>query len=368
MQALFGIDTAEVTGEEMIRRMLTSAVDLLYNGGIGTYIKASTEDDAEVGDRANDRVRVDASDVQARVIGEGGNLGMTQRGRLEYWGRGGLCNTDAIDNSGGVDMSDHEVNIKILMDLLVAQKVIESREARNVILEEMTDNVSELVLEDNRQQARCLTLDGLRSRDRYDEFVDLIDHLVAARAFNREDEDAPTRDALLTSPTRERGLPRPLLAVLLAHSKLLAYAETLASSFPDSPDAERFLHAYFPRLLQERFGAHLSMHPLRREIVATGAVNQVINQAGITFIPRMATATGAGTGEIVAAYVAADHARGGAAERTALLSSDRPVTEVHAALLALEDGIEEEVRRTLEAQGQASGGEQGRPSAREKRP
>jgi glutamate dehydrogenase len=368
MQALFGIDTAEVTGEEMIRRMLTSAVDLLYNGGIGTYIKASTEDDAEVGDRANDRVRVDASDVQARVIGEGGNLGMTQRGRLEYWGRGGLCNTDAIDNSGGVDMSDHEVNIKILMDLLVAQKVIESREARNVILEEMTDNVSELVLEDNRQQARCLTLDGLRSRDRYDEFVDLIDHLVAARAFNREDEDAPTRDALLTSPTRERGLPRPLLAVLLAHSKLLAYDETLASSFPDSPDAERFLHAYFPRLLQERFGAHLSMHPLRREIVATGAVNQVINQAGITFIPRMATATGAGTGEIVAAYVAADHARGGAAERTALLSSGRPVTEVHAALLALEDGVEEEVRRTLGAQGHPSGGKQGRPSTREKRP
>jgi glutamate dehydrogenase len=223
----------------------------------------------------------------------------------------------------------------------------------------MTDNVSELVLEDNRQQARCLTLDGLRSRARYEEFVDLIDRLVAARVFNREDEDAPTRDALLTSPTRDRGMPRPLLAVLLGHSKMLAYDETLASSFPESPDAHRFLHDYFPRLLQERFAAHFDKHPLRREIIATVAVNQVINQAGIGLLPRVAAATGASAGEIVAAYVAADAAKGGAAQRAELLASGTAVAEGQAALLALEDEIEQVVRQAL--------GTQSRPSSREKR-
>ncbi len=347
MRELFGISVDEVTGEEMIRRMLTSRVDLLYNGGIGTYVKASSEDDAEVGDRANDRVRVDGADVQAKVIGEGGNLGMTQKGRIEYWRRGGLCNTDAVDNSGGVDMSDHEVNIKILMDRLVSQKVVESREARNEILQEMTDNVSELVLADNKLQARCITLDSLRSRTRYEEFVDLIDQLVAARVFSREDEDVPTRDALLTSPDRARGLPRPLLAVLLGQSKMVGYDQTLASTFPDGDAAQRLLHAYFPRLLRERFGEHFAGHALRREIVATVAINQVINQAGIAFIPRIAARTGAATGDIVAAYVAADAAADGVATRQAILSREQPLPERYEALLALEADIEREVLTAL---------------------
>ncbi len=342
-KALFGIDSDEVTGEEMIRRMLTSRVDLLYNGGIGTYVKASDEDAAEVGDRANDRVRVDGADVQARVTGEGGNLGMTQKGRIEYWRRGGLCNTDAVDNSGGVDMSDHEVNIKILMDLLVGQKVIESRDARNEILQEMTDNVSELVLADNTWQARCITLDGMRSRARYEEFVDLIDQLVAARVFSRDDEDIPTRDALLTSPDRSRGLPRPLLAVLLGHSKMLGYNETLASRFPDGETAPRLLHRYFPRLLRARFADHFARHPLRREIVATVAINQVINQAGIAFIPRVAARTGARTGDIVAAYVAADAAVDGEARRASILATDEDLAHRYDLLLALEDDIERDV-------------------------
>ena len=177
-----------MTGEEMIRRLLTAKVDLLYNGGIGTYVKASTEDDSDVGDRANDRVRVDAREVQARVIGEGGNLGMTQKARLEYWERGGLCNTDAIDNSGGVDMSDHEVNIKILLDILVREKVIASKDARNVVLQQMTDNVSELVLDDNRDQARAITLDSVRSVVEYETFVDVIEQMIVDRVFSRADQ------------------------------------------------------------------------------------------------------------------------------------------------------------------------------------
>ncbi len=343
MKALFDIEADEVTGEEMIRRMLTAEVDLLYNGGIGTYVKASDEDDAAVGDRANDRVRVDGADVRARVIGEGGNLGMTQRGRIEYWSRGGLCNTDAIDNSGGVDLSDHEVNIKILMDLLVGAGVIASREARNGILREMTDEVAELVLDDNRLQSRCLTLDGLRSVGRYEEFVGVIDHLVAARAFSREDAHVPSREALLSSPHRDRGLPRPLLAVLLAASKQQAYEETLASSFPDGPDATPWLRRYFPRLLQERYGEHFAKHPLRREIVATVAVNHVLNHAGISFLPRVAAAKGSSIGEIVAAYVAADAAMDADARREAILAGSEGMRARLDALVALEDELERAV-------------------------
>ncbi len=343
MKALFDIEADEVTGEEMIRRMLTARVDLLYNGGIGTYVKASDEDDAAVGDRANDRVRVDAKDVRARVIGEGGNLGVTQRGRIEYWSHGGLCNTDAIDNSGGVDLSDHEVNIKILMDLLVAAGVIESREARNRILREMTDEVTELVLDDNRLQARCLTLDGLRSATRYEEFVGVIDRLVAAKALSREDAQLPSREALLSSPHRDRGLPRPVLAVLLAASKQLAYEQTLASAFPDGPTAAPWLRRYFPRLLQERYGDYFEKHPLRREIVATVAVNHVINHAGLSFLPRVAAASGASTGEIVAEDVAAEAAADGDARRAEILARDGDLQARLAALVAFEDELEKAV-------------------------
>ena len=153
-----------------------------------------------MGDRANDRVRVDGKEVRARVVGEGGNLGFTQRGRLEYWARGGRINTDAVDNSGGVDISDHEVNIKILMDLLVKKGVVKGREERNRILAEMTEEVAALVLADNDNQARCLTLDGMRSAARYEEFVALVEDMVGAGVLNRADDAIPTREELLASP------------------------------------------------------------------------------------------------------------------------------------------------------------------------
>ena len=292
VKALFDIEADEVTGEEMIRRLLTAKVDLLYNGGIGTYVKASSEDDSDVGDRANDRVRVDARDVRARVIGEGGNLGMTQKARIEYWEHGGLCNTDAIDNSGGVDMSDHEVNIKILLDILVREKVIGSKDDRNVVLQQMTDNVSELVLADNRNQARAITLDGVRSVVEYDGFVEVIEQMIVNRVFSREDQGVPSRDALLSSPQRRRGLPRPLLAVLLGQAKMHAYDLTLASTFPDSPAGLPLLRRLFPDLMKERYAALFTRHPLKREIIATVAINHVINHAGITFLPRLAAQAG----------------------------------------------------------------------------
>ena len=284
MKKLLDLEGKAASGEEVIRKILTARVDLLYNGGIGTYVKAAGETDVQVGDRANDRVRVDGKAVRARVVGEGGNLGFTQRGRLECWARGGSLNTDAVDNSGGVDTSDHEVNIKILLDRLVKKGVVKGRKERNQILAEMTDEVAALVLADNFNQALCLTLDGIRSARRYEEFVALVDDMAGAGILNREDEAVPSRDELLASPERKRGLPRPLLAVLLGYTKMYAFQMVLETGFPDSPSGRPFLDGYFPRRLRESFAEHFESHVLRREIIATGAVNYLVNKAGVTFL------------------------------------------------------------------------------------
>jgi glutamate dehydrogenase len=305
-RALLGIEVATASGEEVIRHLLTAKVDLLYNGGIGTYIKASTEESAEVGDRATDRVRVDAAAVHARVIGEGGNLGLTQRGRIEYWSKGGLLNTDAIDNSGGVDMSDHEVNIKILLDLLLREGLIKSRADRNRILREMTDEVSTLVLADNEQQALALTLDGWRSAAAYDDYVAFVDELVDNGIVNRADDAVPSRAELLASPARDRGLPRPLLAVLMGHIKNWARARVLKTPFPDSDAGRPFLDAYFPKRLRDSFPGAFVTHPLRREIIATAAINYLVNKAGMRFIFHMRAATGLDLAAVVQTYLDLD--------------------------------------------------------------
>jgi glutamate dehydrogenase len=347
VRALLGIDRETASGEEVIRHILTAGVDLLYNGGIGTYVKASTEEDADVGDRANDRVRVSARDVRARVIAEGGNLGLTQKARLEYWVGGGLVNTDAVDNSGGVDMSDHEVNIKILLDLLLRTRVIANRDERNRILREMTDEVSNLVLADNAGQALALTLDGLRSARRYEEFLDFIDGMVAAGAINRTDEALPIREELVASPARSRGLPRPLLAVLLGYTKNWAFARAMDTSLPDNPAAQPFLEGYFPRPLRERFHEHFAAHPLRREIVATASVNYVINHAGVTFISHLQEETSHDVGAIVTAYLDADRASDATELRQRVRSSKLPVETEFAKLIEIEDRLEQMARDML---------------------
>ena len=336
------------SGEEVIRRLLTARVDLLYNGGIGTYVKASSEEDAEVGDRANDRVRVDGKDVRARVIGEGGNLGLTQKGRLEYWATGGLLNTDAVDNSGGVDTSDHEVNIKILMSALMKKGVVKGKAERNRILVEMTDEVADLVLLDNEQQARALTLDGLRSARRYEEFVAFVADLVGAGVLNRADDGVPGGDELLALPTRERGLPRPLLAVLLGHVKNFAFAMVLETPFPDGSEGRPFLDAYFPRRLRESYAEHLEGHALRREIIATAAVNHIVNNAGVTFLWRVMNQSKGGLHEAVAAYLGVEREGGARELREALFAAGRTAAEEHEALLEVEEALEASVLLVLE--------------------
>jgi glutamate dehydrogenase len=346
MKKLLDLEAESASGEEVIRRILAARVDLLYNGGIGTYVKASFEDDAEVGDRANDRVRVDGKDVRARVVAEGGNLGFTQSGRVECWAGGGRLNTDAVDNSGGVDLSDHEVNIKILLDLLVKKGAIESREARNRILAEMTEEVAALVLLDNANQAHALTLDGLRSAARYEEFVDFTESLATAGVLNRADNAIPTRAELLESPQRERGLPRSMLAVLLGHTKMWAFQTVLETEFPDLPAGRPLLDAYFPRRLQP-FAAHFADHPLRREIIATAAVNHVINEAGVTFLCRMMAGTRKGIGEVVAAYLEVDREADARSLRDRVEAAGLDAAAENQMLLEIEDALETMVQDRL---------------------
>jgi glutamate dehydrogenase len=355
-RTLLDVESGDPSGEEVIRKILAARVDLLYNGGIGTYVKAASEDHAEVGDRSNDRVRVDGREVRARVIGEGGNLGLTQKGRLEYWAAGGLLNTDAVDNSGGVDTSDHEVNIKILLDMLVKKGIVKGREDRNRILAEMTDDVAALVLADNAGQALCLTLDTARSARRYEEFVALVDDMAGAGLLSRADESVPTREELRASPHRDRGLPRPLLCVLLGYSKMSAFQLLLETDFPDGPAGRPFLDGYFPRLLRERIADHFQEHVLRREIVATGAVNYLVNRGGIALLPRLEQGARNGIGEAVTAWIEADREAGAQVLRDAVAAAGRPAAEEQEALLRIEEAVETAAAQRLEGgKGSAKG-------------
>ncbi len=348
MRELMNIEGDSISGEEMVRRILLAPVDLLYNGGIGTYVKASAEDNAEVGDRTNDRVRINGRDLRAKVVAEGGNLGLTQKGRLEYWANGGRINTDALDNSAGVDMSDHEVNIKILLDQLVKKGIIKGKEQRNRILAEMTEEVAGLVLADNENQSRALTLDEMRSAVRYKEFVNLVEEMVNGGIINRVDEDVPTKDELLASPMRERGLPRPLLAKLLGYCKMWAFHLVLKTDLPDSPAAQPFLEAYFPKRLRGEFSKYFHEHTLRREIIATGVVNYAINNGGISLLAKMLALTTDGIGGVLAAYLEVDRAAGAPALRGDVLSAGLQAQPEHGILLEIEEALESSTRERLQ--------------------
>ncbi len=348
VRQLLDLDKEEASGEEVMRAILTARVDLLYNGGIGTYVKSSAEEHSDVGDRANDRVRVNGNQLRCRVFGEGGNLGATQRGRIEFWTNGGLVNTDAIDNSGGVDMSDHEVNIKILLDVLLRQGVVADRASRNAIIAEMTDEVSELVLADNIGQSLALTLDGMRSAAAYETWVDLVEGFVADGIVNRKDAALPSKEALLASPARDRGLPRPVLCVLMGHVKNWVFAQGLQTQMPDSEVARPLLDAYFPKRLRAQFAAHFPSHPLKREIIATVAVNSMINHVGISFVSRLMRDTKADLGRILTTYLEVEQACGAPALRAALAAQGRTAQDEGAVRLAIEDALEGTVRAMLE--------------------
>jgi len=303
-QRALGIEVARLTPNELIRAILRAPCDLVFNGGIGTYVKASTEGHTDAGDKANDAVRVDGSELRCRVVGEGGNLGLTQRGRIEYALGGGRINTDAIDNAGGVNCSDHEVNIKILVDSVVAEGHLTARQ-RNELLAGMTDDVAALVLEGSYRQTQALALARAQAPvmlDQHDRFIRSLEH---AGRLDRVLESLPDADVVAERRAAGLGLVQPELAVVLASSKIAVYAELLDSDLPEDPYLSRDLGRYFPGPLPERFDEEMQLHRLRREIIATRVTNSMVDRAGSTFAFRMQHDTGAPAADTARAYAVA---------------------------------------------------------------
>jgi len=300
-QAL-GIEADRLAPNALVNAILKAPADLLYNGGIGTYVKASDESHAEVGDRVNDAVRVDGAELRCKVVGEGGNLGFTQRGRIEYALNGGRICTDAIDNSAGVDTSDHEVNIKILLGIAMADGELTEKQ-RNSLLAEMTDEVARLVLRDNYFQTQSLSIATRMGVKLLDAQARFIRFLEKSGRLNRALEFLPDDETIAERRARGIGLTSPELAVLLAYSKLWLFDEMLDSPLPDDPWVTTAVDRYFPGPLREKCGAYLPRHPLRREIISTHTVNSMVNRVGSTFVHGMMEATGARPHEIVRAFL-----------------------------------------------------------------
>jgi len=306
---VLGVEAAALAPSELVSAILKAPVDLLYNGGIGTYVKSSREGHAQVGDRANDALRVDGGELRCKVVAEGGNLGLTQLGRIEYALSGGRVNTDAIDNSAGVDCSDHEVNIKILLDAAVREGELTLKQ-RNRLLAEMTDEVAALVLRDNTFQTQSLSVAGLVAPQLLDQQTRFIHALELAGRLNRGIEFLPSEVEIAERKSKRIGLVAPERAVLLAYSKMALYQELLASDVPEEPTIAGALERYFPLPLRERYRHHIQAHPLRREIIATYVTNSMLNRVGSTFVHRMREETGADSAEVVRAYMVAREAYG----------------------------------------------------------
>src|SRR5690606_18526252 len=301
---LLGVEEASMQPMEVIRAILRMPVDLIWNGGIGTYVKASTESHADVGDKGNDNVRVNANELRCKVVGEGGNLGFTQRARIEYALRGGRINTDFIDNSAGVDSSDREVNIKILLRDAENEKGL-TRKQRNRLLADMTEDVAAAVLRNNYLQTQAISMMEAQAPERLDEFARLITDLERAGVLDRDLEFLPSETEIEERRQRKQGLTRPEIAVVLSYAKIDLYDGLTASgeSLVDFLDVDP--QRYFPPLLRKRYADLIPGHRLSREILATLIANNIVNRMGPTFVQRLQRETGAKATTIARAYVAA---------------------------------------------------------------
>jgi glutamate dehydrogenase len=304
VRELLDVEDEALTPNEVINALLKAEADLLWNGGIGTYVKASEETNAEVGDRSNDALRADARELRCRVVGEGGNLGFTQRGRIEYALGGGRIYTDSIDNSAGVDCSDHEVNIKILLDAIVENGDMTEKQ-RNELLAEMTEEVAQLVLRDNYQQTQAIDQAKALAHPMVDVHARYIHALEQSGRLNRELEFLPSGEALGERRSEGKGLTTPELAILLSYSKITLYQELLTSDAPEDPYLSGELERYFPTPLRERFREQMREHRLHREITATHVTNSMVNRCGPSFAFRLGEETGVAAPDIVRAYTAA---------------------------------------------------------------
>ena len=303
VRALLGLDADSLMPNELIRAILKCESDLLWFGGIGTYLRASSETDAEVGDRGNDPLRITAAQVRAKVIGEGANLGVTQRARIEFAGRGGRINTDFIDNSAGVNTSDQEVNIKIAVAPAIRSGKL-GMEARNKLLVEMTEDVGAASLRNNYQQSLALSLTERRSTAELADYALLMRALEARRLLDRALEALPSDMELQERARSGRGLTRPELAVLLSYAKIALQHDLLESAVPEEPQLEPWLSGYFPPLLRQRFAGDIQKHSLRREIVALGLTNAIINRGGPAMPARLVSETQRTPAEVAYAFLA----------------------------------------------------------------
>jgi glutamate dehydrogenase len=303
-RAVLGVEAERLTPTELLSAILKAPVDLLYNGGIGTYVKASSEAHADVGDRANDGLRINGLELRCKVVAEGGNLGFTQRGRIEAATKGVRLNTDAIDNSAGVDTSDHEVNIKILLGMAVSDGEMTLKQ-RNTLLPQMTDDVAALVLRDNYFQTQALSLAARQGVSLLDHQARFIAFLERAGRLNRAIEFLPSEAEIKARKARGQGLTTPELAVLLAYSKMWLSDELMQSSLPEDGWIGTALSRYFPPQLREKYAPLIERHPLKREIIVTHVVNSMVNRVGATFVHRLMESYRAQPEHIVRAYLAA---------------------------------------------------------------
>jgi glutamate dehydrogenase len=304
VREMLDLEEESLTPTELISAMLKAEVDLLWNGGIGTYVKATSESNAQVGDRTNDTLRVNGDELRCRVVGEGGNLGFTQLGRIEYALRGGRIYMDAIDNSAGVDCSDHEVNIKILLDAIVEAGDMTEKQ-RNELLASMTDEVGDLVLRDNYQQTQAINQALALAHPMVDVHTRYIHSLEQEGRLDRNLEFLPGDEELGERRSDNRGLTAPELAILLSYSKITTYQDLLDSDAPEDPYLARELERYFPTPLRDRFREQIHEHRLHRQITATHVTNSLVNRCGPSFVFRLGEETGAEAPDIARAYMAA---------------------------------------------------------------
>ncbi|ODV19052.1 MAG: glutamate dehydrogenase [Lysobacteraceae bacterium SCN 69-25] len=306
VRAVLGIEdgVSQLSPNDLMRAILKAPVDLLWNGGIGTYVKAEAETNADAGDRANNAIRINGKELRCKLVGEGGNLGMTQRGRIEASLNGVLLNTDFIDNSAGVDTSDHEVNIKILLGDAVQREEL-TLDARNVLLADMTDEVERLVLMDNYRQNQAISVMERMSVSRLGAKQHFVRTLEAQGLLDRQIEFLPSDAEFAERKARGLGLTRPELAILLSYSKIVLFQQLLDSDVPEDAYLSRELKRYFPEPLQEKYSAHMERHRLKREIIATAVTNSMINRMGATFVLRMQEDTGQAPAPVAKAYTIA---------------------------------------------------------------
>ena len=316
VRKMLDVEETSMQPDELISAILRMPVDLLWNGGIGTYVKATSESHGDVGDRGNDRVRVNADELRCKVVGEGGNLGLTQHARIEYSLNGGRINTDFIDNSAGVDSSDREVNIKILLSDVAEQKGM-TRDKRNELLASMTDDVADAVLRNNYLQTQAISMSEIRSVERIDETARLIANLERTGLLDRDIEFLPDETEIEERRARKQGFTRPELAVVLSYAKIDLYDGLIGSD----DTLEDFLKVdplrYFPQVLRRRYGDLLAGHRLSRQILATLVANDIVNRMGPAFVKRIQVDTGADIVTIARAYTIAQQViRGGKLLRT----------------------------------------------------